>query len=124
MYPDAACLILDVQLPGITGLELQEKSAAADNRVPIVFWAMAPGRIAQRPSGRARPVFLPSRSGGSIAEDHRRGDPALSRPLQSRHQACNAEWKGNTLMYQEIVGNSPAFQQVLNLVGAIAKTIR
>jgi FixJ family two-component response regulator len=33
----AACLILDVQLPGITGLELQERLAGAENRVPIVF---------------------------------------------------------------------------------------
>ena len=34
---DAACLIVDVQLPGITGLELQEKLACAGNGVPIVF---------------------------------------------------------------------------------------
>ncbi len=34
---DAACLIVDVQLPGITGLELQDMLAGADNRVPIVF---------------------------------------------------------------------------------------
>jgi FixJ family two-component response regulator len=33
----AACLIVDVRLPGITGLELQEKLAVAGNRVPIVF---------------------------------------------------------------------------------------
>jgi FixJ family two-component response regulator len=33
----AACLIVDVQLPGISGLELQDKLAGADNRVPIVF---------------------------------------------------------------------------------------
>jgi FixJ family two-component response regulator len=33
----AACLIIDVQLPGITGLELQAKLAGADHRVPIVF---------------------------------------------------------------------------------------
>jgi FixJ family two-component response regulator len=33
----AACLIVDIQLPGITGLELQDKLAGADNRVPIVF---------------------------------------------------------------------------------------
>src|SRR5579871_5152528 len=33
----AACLIVDIQLPGITGLELQDKLAGTDNRLPIVF---------------------------------------------------------------------------------------
>ncbi len=33
----AACLIVDVQLPGITGLELQERLASANHRLPIVF---------------------------------------------------------------------------------------
>ena len=33
----AACLIVDIQLPGITGLELQDKLAGADNRLPIIF---------------------------------------------------------------------------------------
>jgi FixJ family two-component response regulator len=33
----AACLIVDIQLPGITGLELQDKLAEADHRLPIVF---------------------------------------------------------------------------------------
>jgi FixJ family two-component response regulator len=33
----AACLIVDIQLPGIDGLELQDKLAGADNRLPVVF---------------------------------------------------------------------------------------
>jgi FixJ family two-component response regulator len=33
----AACLIVDIQLPGITGLELQGKLAGADSRLPIIF---------------------------------------------------------------------------------------
>jgi len=33
----AACLIVDIQLPGITGLELQDKLAGAGNLLPIVF---------------------------------------------------------------------------------------
>jgi FixJ family two-component response regulator len=33
----AVCLIVDIQLPGITGLELQGKLAGTDNRLPIVF---------------------------------------------------------------------------------------
>jgi FixJ family two-component response regulator len=43
----AACLILDVQLPGITGLELQHKLAGAENCVPIVF-VSAQGTLANR----------------------------------------------------------------------------
>jgi FixJ family two-component response regulator len=34
---NAACLIVDIQLPGIDGLELQDKLAGADNRLPVVF---------------------------------------------------------------------------------------
>jgi FixJ family two-component response regulator len=34
---NAACLIVDVQLPGITGLELQDQLTGTDHRVPIVF---------------------------------------------------------------------------------------
>ncbi len=33
----AACLVVDIKLPGITGLELQEKLGGADSRLPIVF---------------------------------------------------------------------------------------
>lgn len=32
-----ACLVLDVRLPDFSGLELQQKLAAANNRVPIIF---------------------------------------------------------------------------------------
>jgi FixJ family two-component response regulator len=34
---DTACLILDLQMPGISGLELQNRLAASQNRVPVVF---------------------------------------------------------------------------------------
>ena len=35
--PETACLILDLQMPGISGLELQRRLAGLQNRVPIVF---------------------------------------------------------------------------------------
>jgi FixJ family two-component response regulator len=34
---ETACLILDVRMPGVNGLELQRHIAAANWRVPIVF---------------------------------------------------------------------------------------
>jgi two-component system response regulator FixJ len=49
----AACLIVDVQLPGITGLELQDRLARADNRVPIVF-VSAQGTQANREKAMSR----------------------------------------------------------------------
>ena len=36
--PDApACLVLDVRLPGLSGLDLQRELAARDNPIPIIF---------------------------------------------------------------------------------------
>ena|SRR6266545_3993531 len=35
--PDTACLILDVRLPGMNGLDLQRQMGAAHCRIPIIF---------------------------------------------------------------------------------------
>jgi FixJ family two-component response regulator len=44
---DAVCLVVDIQLPGMTGLELQDRLTGADHRVPIVF-VSALGTLANR----------------------------------------------------------------------------
>jgi len=37
-HPDiASCLVLDIRLPGISGLDFQRQLAAADIRIPIIF---------------------------------------------------------------------------------------
>jgi FixJ family two-component response regulator len=50
---NAVCLIVDVQLPGITGLELQDRLAGADNPVPVVF-VSAHGTQANREKAMSR----------------------------------------------------------------------
>jgi FixJ family two-component response regulator len=35
--PEAGCILLDIQMEGLSGLELQERLAEAGNRLPIVF---------------------------------------------------------------------------------------
>jgi FixJ family two-component response regulator len=62
---EAACLIVDVQLPGITGLELQGELAGAGNRVPIVF-------ISARATGANRETAIRQGAAGFLAKPFRR----------------------------------------------------
>ncbi len=36
-FSDTACLILDIRMPGMSGLELQDRLAERELRIPIVF---------------------------------------------------------------------------------------
>jgi FixJ family two-component response regulator len=44
---DTACLITDVQMPGMSGLDLQSALLAQGSRVPIIFVAADPGSKAR-----------------------------------------------------------------------------
>jgi FixJ family two-component response regulator len=41
------CLIADVQMPGMNGLELQEELARRGSRVPMIFITAFPSRVAR-----------------------------------------------------------------------------
>ena len=64
---EAACLIVDVQLPGISGLELQDNLAGVDSRVPIVF-------VSANATGTNRETAIRQGAAGFLTKPFRRED--------------------------------------------------
>jgi FixJ family two-component response regulator len=62
---NAACLIVDIQLPGITGVELQDKLTGAGNRAPIVF-------VSAQGAGANRERAIRQGAAGFLAKPFRR----------------------------------------------------
>lgn len=52
----AACLILDVHLGGLSGLELQEQLLAAGSRIPVIFITAHDDALTRERAERARAV--------------------------------------------------------------------
>jgi FixJ family two-component response regulator len=46
--PDSACLILDVRLPGMSGLDLQSRLKVEGSRIPVIFITAHPDERARR----------------------------------------------------------------------------
>lgn len=82
---ETACLILDVRLPGMSGIELQRRLADAHSRLPIIF-ATAHGDPSLRESlmraGAAAFFYKPVRSDALLKEIH----AALKLKKNSTHQ--------------------------------------
>jgi FixJ family two-component response regulator len=68
---DTACLILDVRLPGMSGIDLQRRLAESDSRLPIIF-VTAHGDASLRDSlmraGAAAFFYKPVRSDALLRE--------------------------------------------------------
>jgi FixJ family two-component response regulator len=54
----ASCLVLDVQMPGMTGLQLQTQLAASGRRIPIVFITAYDNEAVRRQATAARAVVF------------------------------------------------------------------
>lgn len=71
---DTACLVLDVRLPGMSGIELQKQLSETDGRLPIVF-ITAHGDAMLRDSlmraGAAAFLYKPVRSDALLKEIRR-----------------------------------------------------
>jgi FixJ family two-component response regulator len=67
---EAACLITDVHMPGISGLELQDVLVARGRKMPVIFITAYPGEAIQaraRAAGAAA-VFMKPFDGQSLSD--------------------------------------------------------
>ena len=76
---DTACLVLDVRLPGMSGIELQKQLSKTNSRLPIVF-VTAHGDATLRDSlmraGAAAFLYKPVRSDALLKEIRRALEPS------------------------------------------------
>src|ERR1700733_12599561 len=62
---DSACLVTDVQMPGMSGLDLQDRLIAQGNRIPIIFITAFPEQtIRSRAEAGGALAFLEKPFGG------------------------------------------------------------
>jgi len=62
---DSACLVTDVQMPGMSGLDLQDRLIARGNRIPIIFiTAFSEPAIRSRAEAGGALAFLEKPFGG------------------------------------------------------------
>lgn len=79
---ETACLVLDVRLPGMSGIELQKRLSEKSSRVPIIF-VTAHGDASLRDSlmraGAAGFLYKPVRSDALLKEIRRAMDTTGAR---------------------------------------------
>src|SRR5215510_1679808 len=125
----ASCLVLDVQLPGLSGLDLQQELAKIDVQIPIIFItghgdipmtvrAMKAGAIEFltkpfRDEALLNAVEQAMNCGGQIAQF--KTQPAAEKP------SCKNRPRSE-VRFAEIVGQSPALRRVLKEVETVAPT--
>jgi len=131
---NSACLILDVQLPGISGLNLQRKLAASKSPVPIVFiTGHGEGEVRARALEAGAVDFLQKPfSEKSLFKaiepfiDRTAAFPASSSSFSVLDNEPEAKafpiTRKSKFDFEQIIGNSPAMQEMLRLARRVAES--
>ena len=128
--PDApSCLVLDVQLPGLSGLDLQHELAKAGAQIPIIFitgHGDIPMSVRAMKAGAIEFLTKPFRDEDLLNAI----EQAINRGRQiEQSKNASAEAKPHSedalrseINFTEIVGQSPALRRVLEEVETVAPT--
>jgi DNA-binding NtrC family response regulator len=109
----AACLILDVDLPGLSGLDLQRELATAGVEVPIIFLTghgSIPMSVRAIKAGAVEFLTKP------FDADH------LLHAIQEAVAGTHSLESGTAAGTSEIVGESRGLQRILNRIQIVAPT--
>jgi DNA-binding NtrC family response regulator len=123
------CLVLDIQLPGISGLDLQQELAGDDAQIPIIFitgHGDIPMSVRAMKAGAFEFLTKPFRDEDLLSavdqafQRRRRIEQLKTQPMQ-KQPSLEDEFR-NEISFSEIVGNSTALRQVLQQVETVAPT--
>jgi DNA-binding NtrC family response regulator len=122
-----SCLVLDVQLPGISGLDLQQELRKDDAQIPIIFmtgYGDIPMTVRAMKAGAIEFLTKPFRDEvllSAVGQAINRGpqiERSTNKPTQKRRYP--EEELRSEINFSEIVGKSAALRQVLQQVETVA----
>jgi DNA-binding NtrC family response regulator len=124
-----SCLVLDVQLPGLSGLDLQRELARDEVQIPIIFitgHGDIPMTVRAMKAGAIEFLTKPCRDEDLLTAV----EQAMSRSRQlqpCKHKPADEAPDGedelrNDISFPEIIGHSAALRHVLTAVETVAPT--
>ncbi len=130
----ASCLVLDVELPGLSGLDLQKELAKSDNQIPIIFLTGRgdiPMTVRAIQAGALEFLTKPI-DDDVLLQAIRKGIASYDAFQQSRRNLAPDSFEPEKFYLQEEIGSaagfdgivsaSPALQAVLSRVSKVAPT--
>jgi DNA-binding NtrC family response regulator len=126
--PEAlSCLVLDVQLPGISGLDLQQELINGDAQIPIIFitgYGDIPISVRAMKAGGVEFLTKPFRDEdllNAIDQACKRARETEQSKIQpALKQSHSKNQQGSEIGFSEMVGSSAALGQVPQQVDTVA----
>jgi DNA-binding NtrC family response regulator len=121
------CLVLDIQLPGISGLDLQQELAGGDAQIPIIFmtgYGDIPMTVRAMKAGAIEFLTKPFRDEvllSAVDQAIQRGDQIdQAKKTPTQKPPYPESDRGGEISFRELVGESAALRRVLQQVETVA----
>src|SRR5262245_12666688 len=126
--PDAvSCLVLDVQLPGLSGLDLQQELAKLNARIPIIFvtgYGDIPTSVRAIKAGAIEFLTKPFRDQDLLnaVEQAIKRSPSDQSNKPAEQKSYSKDRLHSEISFSEVIGQSAPLRRVLKEVETVAST--